>query len=81
MNVEIHLFDQLTNRLPDAPRGRAPLELPDAASLADLLAYLDIPGPDAKNVLVNGRPAPRDPVARAAMILMDDDVVSIAPTA
>jgi len=79
VNVEIRLFDQLRDRFPDAPCGRSPLELPDAASLADLLAYLDIPGTDAPKVLVNGSPAPRDPVSRAAMVLMDDDIVSIFP--
>ncbi len=79
MNVEVRLFAELRDRYPDAPRGRTPLELPEAASLADLLAYLDIPGRAAPKVLVNGAPAPRDPVARAAMVLMDDDIVSIFP--
>jgi sulfur carrier protein ThiS len=50
------------------------IDLPDSATLADLLAHLEIPEQDVGILLVNGRDAA--PQSRLA----ENDVVSIFPT-
>ncbi|PWH18563.1 MAG: molybdopterin synthase sulfur carrier subunit [Ardenticatenia bacterium] len=42
MHVSVHLHGILRDRLPPAARGRTTLELPDAATVGDLLATLGI---------------------------------------
>jgi molybdopterin converting factor small subunit len=75
MNVEVRLFATLRKKLPPgSPRGKCHLELPDDATLAELLARLDIPRESAQMVLVNGE-HDRDFERR----LRDGDVLSIFP--
>ncbi len=79
MKIEVRLFANLREKLPDALRGRATLELIDAASLQDLLDSLEIEPRMAQMVLVNGVQAPRDPSAREALQLSAGDIVAIFP--
>lgn len=79
MKVEVRLFASLREKLPGSLRGRATLELPDEASLLDLLDALEIEPRMAQMVLVNGAQAPRDPAARAGLRLAAGDSVSIFP--
>ena len=79
MKVEVRLYANLRERLPDAPRGRATLELDEGASLQDLLDRLGIPPAQAQMVLVNGVQAVRAPAARAARALAAGDEVAIFP--
>jgi molybdopterin converting factor small subunit len=79
VKVEVRLFAKLRERLPDALRGRATLELPEGASVQDLLDSLEIEPRMAQMLLVNGVQAPRDPTARAALRLAAGDSVAIFP--
>jgi molybdopterin converting factor small subunit len=79
VKVSVRLFASLRERLPDASRGRATLELEDGASVADLLARLGIPRVQAQMVLVNGTQAPRGHAERAALRLAPGDTVAIFP--
>jgi molybdopterin converting factor small subunit len=79
VKVEVRLFAGLREKLPDALRGRAALELAEAASLQDLLDSLEIEPRMAQMVLVNGRQAPRDRAAREAWRLCAGDTVAIFP--
>ena len=79
MEVEVRLFANLRQRLPDAPRGRGRLTLPDGASLQALLDVLAIPPEQAQMVLVNGEKAPRDRAAREAIQLTGGDSIAIFP--
>jgi molybdopterin converting factor small subunit len=79
VKVEVRLFAKLRERLPDALRGRATLELPEGASVQDLLDSLEIEPRMAQMLLVNGVQAPRDPAARAALRLAAGDSVAIFP--
>jgi molybdopterin converting factor small subunit len=79
VRVEVRLFASLRDKLPEAPRGRAPLELPDGASLQDLLEHLDVHAREAQMVLVNGVQLPRAVSDRRAHALAEGDVVAIFP--
>jgi molybdopterin converting factor small subunit len=79
VKIEVRLFANLREKLPDALRGRTTLELIDAASLQDLLDSLEIEPRSAQMVLVNGVQAARDPAARAALRLSAGDTVAIFP--
>ena len=79
MTIQVRLFASLREKLPDAPRGRAELELADGASLWDLLALLEIPPIQAQMVLVNGVQAGRDPAIRRQLQLGPGDVVAVFP--
>lgn len=79
MTVEVRLFANLRDRLPDAPRGRSQLALADGANLQELLDRLDIPDRAAQMVLVNGVQSRRGRTERAAHTLADGDVVAIFP--
>jgi molybdopterin converting factor small subunit len=79
VKVEVRLFAGLREKVPEALRGRATLELPDAASLQDLLDSLEIEPRMAQMVLVNGVQVPRDPAARSAHRLGAGDTVAIFP--
>ena len=57
MRVDVKLFASLRKKLPPdsgRPAGKGTVELPDAATLADLIHHLDIPLDLAQMVLVNG---------------------------
>jgi molybdopterin converting factor small subunit len=79
VKVEVRLFALLRDKLPDAPRGRATIELAEGASLLDLLARLDIPSDVATMVLINGERVSRDDEQRAAWQLAPGDDVAIFP--
>ena len=79
MKGEVRLFAQLRERLPDVPRGRTRLELPDGTSLQDLLERLGIPDRMAQMLLVNGVQQARDRSARSARSLTEGDTVAIFP--
>ncbi len=79
MKIEVRLFASLRERLPDALRGRATLELADRATLQDLLDSLEIEPRLAQMVLVNGVQTPRDRAAREALHLAPGDTVAIFP--
>jgi sulfur carrier protein ThiS len=42
MRISVHLYGVLRDRLPPAAKGRTTLELPDVATVGDLLATLGI---------------------------------------
>jgi molybdopterin converting factor small subunit len=79
VKIEVRLFAKLRERLPDALRGRATLELPAGASVQDLLDSLEIEPRMAQMLLVNGVQTSRDPAARAALRLAAGDTVAIFP--
>jgi molybdopterin converting factor small subunit len=79
MQVQLRLFASLRDRLPDTKRGQGAVEIQEGASLLDLIEHLEIPDRQAQMVLVNGEQAPRRAEARAALVLAEDDVVSIFP--
>lgn len=79
MWVRVRLFAGLRQKLPDAERGRADLELPSGASVQDLLDGLEIPRVQAQVTLVNGVVISRDPGRREAHRLQDGDDVAVFP--
>ncbi len=79
MKVQVRLFAQLRDRLPQAPRGRGDLELEEGASVASLLEGLGIPNRVASMILVNGEQIGKRPEQRAARRLASGDVVAIFP--
>lgn len=79
MKVNVRLFANLREKLPDAERGRATLELAEGTTLFDLIDSLDIEDKLAQMVLVNGRQAPRPAVERAAVALQEGDTVAVFP--
>lgn len=75
MNIELRLFANLRKKLPPgSPRGKCELELPDRATIADVLARMGIPQKSAQMVLVNG-----DHSRDFAHVLADGDVLSVFP--
>ncbi len=74
MKVQVELYATLSKFLPPGAEGRkAMLELPEAATVGDLLARLDIPAEMAALLLVNGTHQPPETV------LKDGEVVAIFP--
>ena len=58
MTVEVHLFATLTRYLPPgADEGRVFLDMPNDATIDDVVGRLGIPGTLARIALVNGREA------------------------
>ena len=77
MRVAIKLFASLRKKLPPSsgrPAGKGTIELPDTATLADLIHQLDIPPDLAQMVLVNG-----EQTREFGRALTDGDQVSIFP--
>lgn len=79
MQVEVRLFASLREKLPNGRRGKGPVELPEGATLPDLLGRLDIPRELAQMVLINGEQLPNDWEARAGIVLRPGDTISIFP--
>ena len=74
MEVEVHLFANLADHGPPGARGHAVrMELPDGATVGELLRRLRIPDEPSRLLLVNGQDA--DPTVR----LNADDVVAVLP--
>ena len=75
MRIELRLFASLRKQLPPgSSRGRCDLQLSAGATIADLLARMDIPSASAQMILVNG-----DHDRNFDRVLADGDVVSIFP--
>ena len=77
MQVDVKLFASLRRKLPPGsgcPAGKGTVELPDTATLADLILRLDIPPDLAQMVLVNG-----EQTREFGRALTDGDQVSIFP--
>jgi molybdopterin converting factor small subunit len=79
VKVQVRLFAGLRDKLPDAVRGRADLDLPDDTSLQALLDRLEIHEKQAQMVLVNGVQTSRDPSEREALGLLEGDDIAIFP--
>lgn len=79
MKVHVRLFASLREKLPDAERGRAILELAENGSLLDLIKRLGIEDELAQMVLRNGQPAPRAEADRAGVVLEEGDAIAIFP--
>lgn len=74
MRIEVRLFATLADYLPAAGRGEgAALELPDGATLGDVVRRLGIPDDVPRLMLVNGMDAAPD------HRLESGDVVAIFP--
>ena len=73
VEVEVHLFANLADYGPPAHRGTARVELPEGASVRDLVDRLRIPDEVPRLLLVNGRDV--EPTAR----LRPGDVVDVLP--
>lgn len=77
MQVDVKLFASLRKKIPPSsgrPAGKSTIELPDDATLADLIYQLDIPPDLAQMVLVNG-----EQTRECGHTLADGDRVSIFP--
>ena len=75
----MRLFASLREKLPDAIRGRALLDVDEGSSLGALIADLDIPPVQAQMVLVNGQQSPRGEEARGKVVLREGDSICIFP--
>jgi len=74
VEVQVRLFANLAEYGPPAARGGAGrVELPEGATVADLLARLGIPDEGPRLLLVNGRDA------EAGVTLHAGDVVDVLP--
>jgi len=79
VKVQVRLFANLRDKLPDAVRGRADLDLPDDCNLQELLDRLEIHEKQAQMVLVNGVQASRERGTRESLVLLEGDDVAIFP--
>ena len=79
MRVHVRLFASLRDRMPPGTRGRGEVELAEDATLADLIAVLEIPDRLAQMVLVDGQQAPRKSGERVNLVLRAGQTVSIFP--
>ena len=74
MYVKVRLFATLRRHVADAASGNAiEVELPDGATIADLIAALNLPSEQVKVTFVNGRAREDD------WRLAPDDEVGIFP--
>jgi sulfur carrier protein ThiS len=73
MTVHVKLFSRFRRRLPKEARGEADVELPQGATVAQLLQHLDISG-RVHLVSVNGEPEPD-----RERVLCEGDSVRIFP--
>lgn len=75
MKIELRLFASLRKKLPPgSPRGKCDLELPDGATIGDVLAQMAIPHKSAQIILVDG-----DHDRDFDRVLHDGEVLSIFP--
>jgi sulfur carrier protein ThiS len=73
MHVHVQLFSRFRERLPPEARGQATIELPDNATVDDLLAHLDIAG-RVHLIAVN-----EEPETDRGRALRDGDAVRVFP--
>ena len=79
MRVEVRLFANLREKFPRSQRGRAPIDLPDASTVWDLIDLLEIPARQAQMVLVNGERAIRRDDPDGVPELCEGDTVCVFP--
>ncbi len=79
MRVEVRLFANLREKFPRSQRGRAPIDLPDASTVWDLIDLLEIPARQAQMVLVYGERAIRPDDPGGVPELCDGDTVCVFP--
>ena len=61
MYVKVRLFATLRRHVADAASGNAiEVELPDGATIADLIAALELPSDEVRVIFVNGRAREED---------------------
>ena len=66
MKIQVHLYASLTRHLPDEIRGKEPwIEVPEGASVRDLLVKWSVPIDQVKLVFINGIHAELDAVLKA----------------
>ena len=73
MRIEVELFATLTRFVPDARDGRATLDIPEGATVADVARRLGLPPGFDRVALVNGREADD------AHVLSAGDVLTLYP--
>lgn len=73
MEVEVHLFANLADYGPPGVRGTVRVDLPEGATLGELLRELRIPDEASRLLLVNGHDV--EPTVR----LHPDDIVAVLP--
>jgi sulfur carrier protein ThiS len=73
MHVQVKLFSHFRTLLPPSAHGQIPIELPDGATVAYLLAYLGIAS-QVKLVTINNQPE-----TNRERVLQDRDVVRVFP--
>jgi sulfur carrier protein ThiS len=73
MNVHVKLFSRFREHLPPEARGEAAIQLPEDATVGDLLAHLGITG-RVQLIAINDRPE-----TDRARTLEDGDSVRIFP--
>jgi molybdopterin converting factor small subunit len=77
MKITLRLFASLRKKLPaGSPRTHCELELPDGATMDDILRRMEIPHEMAQMILVNGE---QDTERHFGRVLHDGDTVSIFP--
>lgn len=79
MRIQIRLFANLRDRFPPETRGRGELEVPDGASVQDVIDELEIPDKQSQMVLVDGQQVKRDRATRSRLSLREGQTVSIFP--
>lgn len=78
MKVTLKLFASLGNFLPaDAERNAISLELPETATIGDLLLQRHVPRETCHLILVNGHYTP--PSSADQMSLKEGDIVAVWP--
>ncbi|WP_119154520.1 sulfur carrier protein ThiS [Caldimonas tepidiphila] len=79
MKITFKLYATLTDYLPPEVRrsNQMPLELPEGATIADVIAPFNLPMKLVHLVLVNGSYVP--PEERGSRALLDGDVLAIWP--
>lgn len=78
MNVTLKLFASLSTFLPpNAERNTISLDIPDTATIGDLLSTRQVPRETCHLILVNGHYAP--PATADETLLKDGDTVAVWP--
>jgi molybdopterin converting factor small subunit len=73
MRLEVRLYATLRQAAPDAPAGVLPVEMPDGAAVADVLAAVKIDPAKVHLIMVNGV------AADLGRVLSDGDRLGLFP--
>jgi sulfur carrier protein ThiS len=73
--IEVKIFSSLLHYVPDSERrlDRYRWDVPERATIEEVLAILNLPENEARVVLINGRSAKKD------SILQENDVLHVFP--